>query len=289
MSRLRRQDVRKRPAYLRALGGNEPPELVIVQGVAYRRGEILKHDSWAATAIYRNDDGQRIICKFNRSEPAFGIPLAWAGRRLAAREAWFLRRLADVELVPNDLGVVTTDGRRLANAVARSYVEGEAYRRDEQTSPRFFEELESLLLTMHARRMAYVDLHKRENIIIDPDGRPHLIDFQVCFALSETWPGNGRFARYCLAKLQEIDIYHFNKHLANCQSQWMTSESRPTVELPRIIKIHRFFAIPLRTLRRQLLVSLRVRDRSGSATSEAEPEDAYRPRPPPPDGPASQA
>jgi hypothetical protein len=275
---------------LRALGGNEPPELVIVEDVAYRRGEILKHDSWAATAIYRNDHERRIICKFNRTEPAFAIiPLAWGGRLLAAREAWFLRRLADVELVPKDLGEVRADGRRLANAVARSYVEGEACMRDEQTSPRFFEELQSLLLTMHARGMAYVDLHKRENIIIDRDGRPHLVDFQVCFALSETWPGNGRFARYCLAKLREIDIYHFNKHLANCQSRGMTSELRPTVKLPRIIKIHRFFAIPLRTLRRQLLVALRVRDCSGSATSEAEPEDAYRPRPPPPDGPASQA
>ena len=38
---------------------------------------------------------------------------------------------------------------------------------------------------MHARRTVYVDLHKRENIIVSEHGKPCLIDFQI----SICWPG----------------------------------------------------------------------------------------------------
>jgi predicted Ser/Thr protein kinase len=269
--------MRKRPALLRALGNDDPPEHVTVQGANYQIADILKHDSWAATAIYRNDARGRIICKFNRAAPVFGIPLAWAGRVLAGREVRFLRRLADVETIPNDLGDVSVEGRVLLNAIARDYVDGEPLRVKQKISPRVFEELQELLQTMHKREMAYVDLHKLENIILSGDGRPYLIDFQVCFDISARWPGNGRFARYCLAKLQEIDIYHLNKHLVRHLSETLTAEQiRQKSTIPPLIRIHRRIGAPLRTARRKLLVLIGVRDAGGSASSELEPEDSYR-------------
>jgi hypothetical protein len=269
--------VQKRPALLRALGHGDPPEQVTVRARTYRRVSILKHDSWAATALYRNQEGEQIICKFNRTQPIFGIPMAWVGRILAAREAGFLRRLADIELVPNDLGGVVSEGRSLPNAIARSYVDGEAFRVKEQINPQFFDDLRGLLAAVHARDMAYVDLHKRENLIVGRDGRPYLIDFQVSLGLSHLWPGNGRLARLVVAKLQEIDVYHFNKHLARCVPETLTPEQRQQFQQPPgIISMHRKLAVPLRTLRRKLLVLLRVRDAGGLASSELESEDAYR-------------
>jgi hypothetical protein len=272
--------VRRRPAPLRALGNSDPPERVTVKGDSFSRVSILKHDSWAATAIYRSQAGERVISKFSRIQPVFGIPLAWLGRALAARETGFLKRLADVELVPNDLGDVVIEGHRLTNATARSYIDGEPFRVKEQITLRFFDELRILLAAIHARDMAYVDLHKRENIIVGHDGRPYLVDFQVCFGLSLSRPGNGALARFCLARLQEIDIYHFNKHLIRCFPETLAPEQRQRLqEPPRLIRAHRKIAAPLRAMRRKLLVLLRVRDAGGQASSEFEPEDAFRQRP----------
>jgi len=249
-----------------------------VGGAPYQRAEILKHDSWAATAIYGNEAHARIICKFNRTAPLFGIPLTWIGRALAAREARFLRLLADLETIPNNLGDVSSNGHRLPNAIARSYIDGEPMRVKAKINPHIFDELFELVQTMHKRHMAYVDLHKLENIIIGHNDRPYLIDFQVCFGLSARWPGNGKVAKYCLSKLQEIDIYHLNKHLTRCLPGTLTAEQmRHKSTIPAFIRVHRFFAVPLRTARRKLLVLIGVRSAGGSGSSEFEPEDAYRP------------
>jgi hypothetical protein len=206
-----------------------------------------------------------------------GISLAWVGRALAAREAGFLRRFSDIELIPNDLGDVVVENRSMPNAIARTYIDGEPFRTKEQITPMFFEKLQSILAAIHTARVAYVDLHKRENIIVDRDGRPHLIDFQVSVGLSQSWPGNGRVARYCVAKLQEIDIYHLKKHIARCLPETLAQEQRWQFEQPpRLIRMHRKIGVPLRTIRRKLLVWLRVRDEGGSASSEFEPENAYQ-------------
>ena len=101
--------------------------------------------SWAATAIYRDAAGRSIVCKFNRIQPLFIIPLSWVGHGLARREAGFLRQLADVELVPKDLGDVSVDGRRLPNAIARTYIDGEVFLLTERVTPKFFDELRALL------------------------------------------------------------------------------------------------------------------------------------------------
>lgn len=270
------QRVRPRPALFRALGRDEPPDAIEVAGRSWRRDCVLKHDSWAATALYRAD-GEALICKFNRVQPVGIVPMRWLGRLLARREAGFFDRLKDLALVPDGLGQVTAGGRILDNAAARVFVEGEAFRDREQIAPAFLDELRALIEAMHARGMAYVDLHKRENVIVGRDGRPHLIDFQVSFGLGAHWPGNGRIARALLALLQEMDLYHWRKHYARLFPERLTPEQRAAYERPpAFIRAHRRVAVPLRTLRRALLSRLRIRDRSGMARSEFEPEIAFR-------------
>lgn len=271
--------VRKRPPLFRALGESEPPPVIEIDGSRYAHVRTFKHDSWAATALYARPDGFRITCKFNRVQPIFVLPMRWLGRRLARREAGFLRRLDDQELVPSGLAAVTADGVPLPNAVARVYVEGEPFREADQVDRRFFAELEQVLAVMHQRQMAYVDLHKRENIIVGTDGRPHLIDFQVSYALGSRWPANGRIARWILGQLQEMDRYHVRKHMLRCLYDELTPEERLLYSRrPALISIHRKLTVPLRSLRRKLLVRLGIRDRSEMAASELEPEDAFRRR-----------
>jgi len=141
----------------------------------------------------------------------------------------------------------------------------------------FFAQLRRLIDDLHAAGMAYVDLHKRENVIIDTEGRPHLIDFQVCVATGQRWPGNGRLMRFLVRKLQEMDDYHFRKHFARCMTDLLSPEEvRRLATPPGFIRAHRFLAVPLRTLRRRLLAALKVRAYSGRAETELEPEDAFR-------------
>ena len=271
------KNLRKRPAWLRALGNAEPPSSVQVEGNTYQLQSIFKHDSWAATALYADASGARITCKFNRMQPVFVIPMQWLGRTLARREAHFLRLLRDVPLVPDDLGPVVAKGLVLQNALARRYVDGAPFRDDTIVDARFFEQLRSLLDAVHRHDMAYVDMHKRENIIIDLQGQPHLIDFQVSYSPGRRWPWNGRFAHYVLRQLQQMDDYNYRKHYARCLKHLLSAaEYRRLLQPTGLVRWHRKVGVPLRTLRRRLLTSLHLRDRSGQASSELEPEDAFR-------------
>lgn len=267
---------RPRPPLLRALGRDEPPPVVDIGGRTFSLSEILKHDSWAATAVYERD-GQLAICKFNRQQAVFGLPMRWLGRWLAARERQMLDRLADAAGIPAALGPVSQEGVLLRNAVAPEFIPGHALGEKERVNDDFFPALQSLLLEVHRRDVAYVDLHKRENVLVGDDGRPYLIDFQICFAL----PGQRRIAcrllRRLLRILQRSDDYHLVKHyIRHRQDQCRMSEAEIAQQRPWWIRLHRCIAVPFRAWRRTLLVLLGVRSAGGRAETEQFPEIALR-------------
>src|SRR5579864_5255993 len=80
-----------RPKLFRALGAEDPPAAIELEQRSHRRVAILKHDSWAATAVYADERGHRVACKFNRVNRLLLFPMAWLGRRLARREENVLR------------------------------------------------------------------------------------------------------------------------------------------------------------------------------------------------------
>jgi hypothetical protein len=267
--------VRPRPALFRALGNREPPARIEINGATYFRARVLKHDSWAATAVYRGPAG-RTVCKFNRQQPIFFLPMRWLGRLLARREASFFRQLADVANVPSLTGDVCLDGRPLAHAVAHDYIPGHPLGLKEPANGRFFTALEGLFLEMHRRDMAYVDAHKRENILVGDDGRPYLIDFQISFQLPRWWPANCWAMRVLLRMLQQSDLYHFEKHWARCRPDLCGREICDVVRRrPWWISVHRLVAVPLRTFRRNILVAIGIRTADGQAASEHFPEDVH--------------
>jgi len=268
---------RPRPALFRALGRHEPPRRITVDEESFGRRRVVKHDSWAATAIYDGASGP-IICKFNRLQPILGLPMRWLGRWLARREAKMYRRLADSPYVPAPLGEVFAGDARLEHAVAHRFVPGHPLGHDEMVNDDFFPQLEAALQSIHEQQAAYVDLHKRENIIVGDDGRPYLIDFQISFALPSYGLGRTRLMRCILSLLQKSDTYHLNKHYARLrpdQCGYTLDEFHR--RRPWYINAHRVIAVPLRTLRRRLLVMLGVRKRRGRVETEQFQEEGLRP------------
>jgi hypothetical protein len=270
------RDVKPRPNVLRALGPCDPPSSVEIDGEDFERTEIVKHDSWAATAFYQSRQGRRIVCKFHRRHSIFGLPMAWLGRALARHERTLYLRLSGIENIPAELGPVFVVGEQQRNAVAHEFVPGHPLSDDEQQEPRFFDELEKLLRQIHARGVAYVDTHKCENILVGDDGRPHLFDFQISFALPRGWWVRCTPLPWLLRTLQRTDEFCLLKHrVVRCRSsglKWSEMEKHR----PWWIRAHRFVAEPLRNARRRLLVLIGVRKRGGKAESEAAPEVAFR-------------
>ena len=109
---------RTRPKVLRALGAEDPPSRIQIEGTCYQRVEVFKHDSWAATAMYESispaGHTSRLVCKFNRTQSIYGIPMTWLGRALATREAQAYQRLADLPGVPGVAGEIHAENRRLS-------------------------------------------------------------------------------------------------------------------------------------------------------------------------------
>lgn len=269
-----RPAVKPRPSIFRALGKNDPPEQVEIRGHIYDRVRIFKHDSWAATALYSNESKGQVICKINRFQSIGPIPMSWLGRLLARNEAGILKRLSDTGQVPLILGEVKADGKVMSTAIARKYVEGHPLGHREAVHEEFFPRLRSLLDLMHARKMAYVDLHKRENVLVGDDGLPYLIDFQISYASPQ---GLVRFlfpSGWILRILQKSDLYHLEK----LHRKSLPPEQALAMEIrkPWWIRVHRAVAMPYRQTRRKMFVAMKIRSGKGRVSSEHFTEEALR-------------
>jgi len=273
---LMQKQVRARAQLFRALGLEDPPLKIQISSVPYQRVKIFKHDSWAATALYEGARGL-VVCKFNRQQPIFGIPMQWLGNALAQRENRFLELFPDHPNLPRYSGVVTADGKMLSHVSAHDYIEGVPLRQyKEKVNDDFFPKLQHLLALIHQNNISYMDLNKQENILVDIKGNPYLIDFQICFHLKKSWPGNSAPFRGLLRLLQESDRFHLMKHYVKLRPDQLTAEELEKAQKrPWFLKVYRSIQIPLRTLRRKLLTVLGFR-KDGKVTSEVFVEDGFR-------------
>jgi hypothetical protein len=249
-----------RPPLFRALGSQDPPLSVEFNGATFVRERILKHDSWAATAVYASSTGQRVACKWNRTAPIFGIPTRWLGRRLARREEMILKLMDGIEGFPRRIGPVTIAGLPAPNAVAHLWIEGDTFQPTACVDDDFFPRLSAMVAALHARDIAYVDLAKWENIIVGGNGAPHLIDFQIHYAHPRGWP-----LRLWLVWLQESDRYHLLKHWRRCRPDQLDAADLALGRYrPWILRVAHALGRPLRALRLLLLRMFGVRIRPGA-------------------------
>ena len=111
----------------------------------------------------------------------------------------------------------------------------------------YFDNLLDLLLEVHNRNIVYLDMNKPDNVLLGPDGLPHLIDFQISLHLDEQLPLLGSVISPIKNVLQSCDIYHILKRKRKLQPEQLTSQE---LEFSRrknfLICLHRKIATPLR-------------------------------------------
>ncbi len=233
--------------HMRALGREDLPSDIILEGNVLRLVETFKHTFVTAVGVYERE-GERVVLKCYRKAPLFGIPMAWAGRLMAAHEAAVMRQVEDIEGVPR------FRGRYDSASTVRDYVPGAPLRRDSKVGEEFFPGLFRLLRELHARGLAYVDLEKAANILVGDDGRPYLVDFQLAFRLPGKFLGRTRLARALRHLLQQADLYHARKHFRRVMRERLTDEQiarlRPR---PWFVRVANLIYAPFKKLRRRIL------------------------------------
>ncbi|MHC4187381.1 MAG: hypothetical protein ACYSRQ_04230 [Planctomycetota bacterium] len=110
--------------YLYACGNNQIPSEVELNGQHFLLNKILKHDFFAATALFtaktkRLERPAKIILKISRLQHFFGIPMYWLGQMLHEHELEILDRLSSLEQVPHPLGEYGSNG------LIYEYIEGQ--------------------------------------------------------------------------------------------------------------------------------------------------------------------
>ncbi len=254
---------RPRHEWLYALPGGQLPQRVRCAGGVYELVETFKHDFFAATGMYRGPEGLAVL-KMGRRNDILTVPADWIGKFLTRREVYLYELLRDMPGVPRLIGTVGSNG------FLHAYVPGHPLSRDEAVSDTFFDELFEMLETLHDRHIAYIDLNKRQNILMGDDGKPYLIDFQISLHMppigwKKLWP-----ARWFLRRFQHADRYHSLKHKRRLRPDLLTANERQEVEHLSIwIKLHRRLTRPLTNLRRRTLKRLSRSESTEVAGSSA--------------------
>jgi len=174
---------------------------------------VLKSDRYARTLRVRLPDGTRAVHKTSVVVLPPGVRVAAAARRLARREADHLERLAGIAGIPRLLGRPSPD------VFLREWIDGTTLRELDRVPDTVFPALRELLAAVHARGVAYADLAKEENVVVDDGGRPWLVDFQISVAKG-SWLGG--FA----ARLMRADRYHLARHVKRRRPDQLTDDDR---------------------------------------------------------------
>jgi RIO-like serine/threonine protein kinase len=123
--------------------------------------------------------------------------LAWAARRLAAREARALRTAADIVGVP---ALLAWDGRVLE----REWLDGAPMQVARPDSVEYYRAARRLLVRLHRAHIVHNDVAKEPNWIVLASGAPALVDFQ----LAGIFAHRGALFRM----LAHEDLRHLLKH-----------------------------------------------------------------------------
>ncbi|MCG3135753.1 MAG: hypothetical protein HMLKMBBP_03509 [Planctomycetes bacterium] len=174
---------------------------------------VLKSDRYATTARIELPGGRAAVWKRSVVVLPPGVRVAAAARRLARREADHLERLAGLDGIPALLARPSPD------TFVRSWIDGATLRETADVPDAVFPSLRALLAEVHARGVAYADLAKEENIVVDPDGRPWLVDFQIS-ASRDSW------LSALVPMLQRADRWHLARHVKRRRPDQLTDEDR---------------------------------------------------------------
>jgi RIO-like serine/threonine protein kinase len=147
---------------------------------------------------------------------ALAVPLA---RWLLRREARALAAAEQVAGVPRLLD-------RQRDRLLRSWIEGRPMQRARPSDPLWFREARRLLRSLHRVGVTHNDTAKEPNWLVDAEGRPALVDFQLA------WVDRRRGALFRL--LAREDLRHLCKHKRSYCPQALTRSERALIERPSV-------------------------------------------------------
>ncbi len=241
------------PTWLRALGKDDLPATIQAVAQQYQLRKTFKHDFFAATGYYEGNAG-KVVLKVGRSAPLLGLPAKWIGRFLARRESRLYQMSESIEGVPKFIDRFGDTG------IIHEYVEGRPMTKNDQLDDAFFPKLSAMLEELHQRNIAYVDLEKRENVLLGDDRAPYLIDFQISWHVP---PNRGIRTWICRAifnVLRRSDHYHLMKHWRRLRpDQLDAAQIKQTLSPPILIRCHRAVFRPITHARRWVLTKLGAR------------------------------
>jgi hypothetical protein len=204
-----------------------PPARVILPGGGYRLLRVFKHDFFAATCLYELDRAmeispgamEKVVVKFGRTQPFCGLPMDWMASFMQKHEEGIYRALASVNGVPR------WAGRLGSTAYAIEYIDALPLDHFPKPPAGFFDRLRKVFDDIHAAGVAYCDANKRSNILVDADGRPFLVDFQISFRRRDDlpWP-LGQIVAAAVEYVGRKDLYHLYKHKRRLSPDELTSE-----------------------------------------------------------------
>jgi len=179
----------------------------------YTTTAILKRDIFSETRVGYFDKAPdvRVVRRVVSAAPWWARPLAWV---LARREIRGLERVRGIEGVPQLLYV---DG----DGLYRSWSEGTPLHLARPEHAQFYRDACRILRQMRRRGVTHNDLAKPQNWLMAPDGKPHLIDFQ----LASLHKKRGALFRY----FSYEDFRHLLKQKNSFASHLMTATEKRIV------------------------------------------------------------
>lgn len=170
-------------------------------------GEIRRESRAGETVTVRDCSGAHPLVR-------------WFARRLLAREA---AALALLEAVPQTPDVVELSRDRLV----RSWIDGQPLQIARCRNPEYYRDAMRLLRTIHTAGVVHNDLAKEPNLLVDADGRPAIIDFQIAL-----FPKH----RHRLFRLLgREDVRHLLKHKRTYCPQLLTTRERNILATPSVL------------------------------------------------------
>ena len=258
-----------------ACGGEGLPQQITCLGAQYALERVLKHDFHAATGLYGRQESEvvgwalahagcppeapraawaeahptqlpsRLIGKINRRAHFCLVPLGLIGRLMTHSEVRNLRRCEGIREVPKVLA------RIHSHMYVYEYIEGQSLHEKPALPADFFDRLLIAMQQVHARHLVHFDLHKPGNILVDTEGRPHIIDFQIARHIGDRFLLSRWLSSRLRRWLQSYDLYHIYKHKRRLQPQLLTeAEERLSYNHSLALQIQRAIAKPYKKIRR---------------------------------------
>jgi len=175
--------------------------------------------------------------------------MRWMGQMMADHEQAIYQALDSVPGIPKWAG-------RLDDTVyAIEYVDAVPLDHLQRPPSGFFDRLRELFDAVHMRGVGYCDANKRSNILVDANGRPFLVDFQLSLRLRDDLPFPVRqIVRAVVKYVAERDHYHVCKHKRRLAPQELTDEEDAlSRRRSGLHLLHRKLTKPWRAIRRRFL------------------------------------